>query len=378
MKRTTLTLAFLVTVMATGALSALVLAQGPDRRAPRRKGAEEDRSTTRIIRPEVKAGVVREDETARAHEAAVEAVPVEAQGGAVAKPAAALAGGAEVQAEPAEREVETIIEYYPSGRVKAVWRGYKQDATRCRLPVRLGSFSERSALNTTCGLEIRIGKDDKSAPKQQRQLENVEIKSTWSKQSLSEIVGAVEDENGLRVGVIIADSAAVRHGIYESWHENGQLECRAEYRHGELVGNCSTWFDNGQLRETGDYEQGRRHGVMRTYHTNGQRASESNWAQGVMHGSYTVWYAGGQLNAAGQYLDGLRDGFWVYWNEDGSKTAEGRFERDQEAGDWTYYGSALPVSVQESNEEPCIDPVIEDSIEIKTVQKLVKHVSNED
>ncbi len=97
-----------------------------------------------------------------------------------------------------------------------------------------------------------------------------------------------------------------------------------------------------------------------------------------MHGSYTVWYAGGQLNAAGQYVNGLRDGFWVYWNEDGSKTAEGRFERDQEAGDWTYYGSALPVSVQESNEEPCIDPVIEDSIEIKTVQKLVKHVSNED
>ncbi|KAA0213017.1 toxin-antitoxin system YwqK family antitoxin [bacterium] len=378
MKHTTLTLAFLVTVLATGALSVLVLAQGPERPAPRRKGAHDDRATTRIIRPEVKAGVVREDETAWANEAAIGAKPVEAQGGAVAKPAAALAGGAEVQAEPAEREVETIIEYYPSGRVKAVWRGYKQDAARFGEAATFQSFGARSALSSTCSLEIRIGKDDKSALPQQRQLENVEIKGSWSKQSLSEIVGAVDSDSGLRVGVILLEPAAVRHGLYESWHENGQLECRAEYRDGNLVGSYSAWYDNGQLRETSEYEDGRRHGVMRTFFANGQRALESNWVGGVMHGGYTAWYAGGQLNATGQFLDGLRDGYWAYWNEDGSKAAEGRFERDEEVGEWLRYGSTPQESVQESHEEPCIDPVIEDSIEIKTVQKLVKHVSNED
>ncbi len=122
--------------------------------------------------------------------------------------------------------------------------------------------------------------------------------------------------------------------------------------------------------------------VAGSYAKAGVEPGEGLWEFRATPAELAELQPGAELKAdrfqAGQYVDGLRDGFWVYWNEDGSKTAEGRFERDQEAGDWTYYGSALPVSVQESNEEPCIDPVIEDSIEIKTVQKLVKHVSNED
>ena len=45
----------------------------------------------------------------------------------------------------------------------------------------------------------------------------------------------------------------IAHGLYESWHENGQKEVECTYVNGKRHGLFQIWYDNGKLLEECEY-----------------------------------------------------------------------------------------------------------------------------
>lgn len=68
-----------------------------------------------------------------------------------------------------------------------------------------------------------------------------------------------------------------KHGVWEHYHDNGQLDSRRNYVNGE------------------------KHGVWEDYHYNGQLSYRRNYANGKLHGVCESYYANGQLNYRKEY-----------------------------------------------------------------------------
>jgi len=61
-------------------------------------------------------------------------------------------------------------------------------------------------------------------------------------------------------------SSIIENLIYEEieeYHENGSLKCKYTLRFRERHGLYQTWFRNGQINEECYYKDGKREGVMR-------------------------------------------------------------------------------------------------------------------
>ena len=73
-------------------------------------------------------------------------------------------------------------------------------------------------------------------------------------------------------------------------------------RYAMTSGVAETWHDNGgSLMEEYTYVDGAQHGVYRSWHDNGQLWVEGTFVKGVRHGAYKEWRANGQLYAAGAF-----------------------------------------------------------------------------
>ena len=60
------------------------------------------------------------------------------------------------------------------------------------------------------------------------------------------------------------------HGVWEDYHENGQLAYRGNYVNGEEQGVWESYYSNGQLYYRANYVNGEKHGVWESYYENGQ------------------------------------------------------------------------------------------------------------
>jgi len=73
-----------------------------------------------------------------------------------------------------------------------------------------------------------------------------------------------------------------RHGLYYSWHFNGQLAYEHNHYQDRLHGISRGWYSNGQLGHEHNYIQGRLHGISRRWESYGELFSESNYCYGKL------------------------------------------------------------------------------------------------
>ena len=59
------------------------------------------------------------------------------------------------------------------------------------------------------------------------------------------------------------------HGLWEIYHDNGQLHLKGNYKDGKLHGLVETYHENGQLESKGNYKYGKQDGFMKSYRKNG-------------------------------------------------------------------------------------------------------------
>lgn len=351
MKKTTVVLAFCATLLVSSTAAALVVIEQPARKPAKRKG--ETDVSTRVFTPEVKTGKRVVDAPA------VKVAMPAAENTEVVAPKAQPSVTSELPSKPeveAEREPEVITEYYASGAVRAIYRGY-----------RVKNAEGEIAISKSSTARVVIGKRAVEANDSNVVIESGEIAIDEEKLvRLREYIN-IQDCNTYNIG-LIALEAHTRHGLYESYFENGQLDCRGEFERNVLKGYWSYYHTNGQLREAGEFKDGQRQGHWTSYHENGLRASESHWDKGVEQGIHTDWHASGLIAAQGNMKEGQRDGWWICYSEDGAKLREGNCENGAETGDWREYQPILRKQIcQQEINDNCQDLEVQEQVQIKTI-----------
>lgn len=61
-----------------------------------------------------------------------------------------------------------------------------------------------------------------------------------------------------------------------------------------------------------------RHGLFISYYESGQISSEVIYEHGVEHGLCRDYYENGRLAAEGEYWGGKEEGEWRFWDQDGN------------------------------------------------------------
>lgn len=351
MKNTTLALAFVATLSISSIAAALVVINPQAPRPAKRKG--ETDVSTRVFKPEVKVGARVTDAPVKVAVSASEAqVPAEVS----AKPAAPDPSP-RTPVEAARGEPELITEYYPSGAVRAIYRGYKQPGVTAKAVNFNEALGVREQLADCASVaRTRVGSIERNQTEMIRKPAKLEA-------SVIQNLGQIEADNDVVIclGTLCLEPAVQYHGHYESFYENGQVQSRGEFVRGVAVGYWSYYHDNGQLRETGELNNGARQGIWTSYYPDGLRECESHWAGGVEHGMHTRWYANGMMAAQGNMKEGRPDGWWVYYGEDGAKLREGAYENGGEAGEWQNYQPVVrKQQVQQEIEDNCQELIDED------------------
>ena len=90
-------------------------------------------------------------------------------------------------------------------------------------------------------------------------------------------------------------------GSSVSYHENGQLEMRGNYKDGKDDGLWESYYENGQLEMRGNYKDGEPDGLREFHYDNGQLESRGNVKDG-------------------RFGFGQEDGLWEYFDEEGNLT----------------------------------------------------------
>jgi|TARA_B110000116_G_C16526246_1_gene442243 antitoxin component YwqK of YwqJK toxin-antitoxin module len=122
-------------------------------------------------------------------------------------------------------------------------------------------------------------------------------------------------------------------GLQDKYFVNGQLQEKRNIENGELVlhqtfdkegnplkdlifnngkktGVEFTFHDNGQLESKSNYKDGERDGLWEWFYENGQLQFKENYKDGRQDGPFESYYENGQLDERGNYKDGKEDGLW--------------------------------------------------------------------
>ena len=103
-------------------------------------------------------------------------------------------------------------------------------------------------------------------------------------------------------------------GTTVSYHENGQLEDRSNFKDGKEDGLYECYSKNGQLRFKGNYKDGEPDGLSEGYHENGQLSKKGNFKDGKEDGLWEYYHENGQLEYKGNYKDGELDGVYEFYS----------------------------------------------------------------
>ena len=135
-----------------------------------------------------------------------------------------------------------------------------------------------------------------------------------------------------------------QHGLWECYHENGQLRSKGNYKDGERDGLMEEYAENGQLVEfiVNPYTKSKTlkledlirrkdnlfyvkyarvpfTGVVEDFHDNGELWTKGNFRNGKKHGLWeTTYYENGQLRFKENYKNGKLDGLVEEYDENGN------------------------------------------------------------
>lgn len=102
-----------------------------------------------------------------------------------------------------------------------------------------------------------------------------------------------------------------KDGLWLSYHDNGQLDSKGEYKNGEMNGAWVYYHNNGILIGKGNWHKGKRDGLWERYYNNGRLWYKGQYNKGVQHGHWATYEHDGQLTEKGHYQNGKKEGAWV-------------------------------------------------------------------
>ena len=85
-----------------------------------------------------------------------------------------------------------------------------------------------------------------------------------------------------------------------------------------FTGSSVSYHENGQLNKRENYKNGQQDGPSEWFHENGQLGGKGNYKNGEQDGLHERFYENGQLRDRVNFKDGKEDGPWEYFDEDGN------------------------------------------------------------
>jgi antitoxin component YwqK of YwqJK toxin-antitoxin module len=117
------------------------------------------------------------------------------------------------------------------------------------------------------------------------------------------------------------------HGVWRSWHENGEPSIESHYENGTLTGAFRMWSDAGRLLYAGRHDaRGRMDGPFERWWPDGTPRLRWEMHAGVHDGPIEAWYPSGALRMRGARRDGRHQGVWTWWREAGGVERTCRYE----------------------------------------------------
>ena len=108
------------------------------------------------------------------------------------------------------------------------------------------------------------------------------------------------------------------HGLYEDFHENGQLHIKVNHINGKEEGLYQQFFDNGQLNVECSFLDGKRNGDFRQFNRDGCLEIECSYQDGKKNGPYKQYYKSGQVSLECDFFHGMQISEKSY-DENGNK-----------------------------------------------------------
>jgi antitoxin component YwqK of YwqJK toxin-antitoxin module len=131
--------------------------------------------------------------------------------------------------------------------------------------------------------------------------------------------------------------------FWEHFHENENLQSKGNYEDDRAEGYWEHFHENENLQSKGNYQSHMQDGYWEYYHENGQLQSKGNFDYNTQVGYWEYYYENGQLKSKGNYVeDTIYDesskiGCWEYYHENGQLESKGNYENDIKFGYWEYY-----------------------------------------
>jgi antitoxin component YwqK of YwqJK toxin-antitoxin module len=157
------------------------------------------------------------------------------------------------------------------------------------------------------------------------QEEDIEIIYVWN-EYLSDDEEAIDVGEAVKLKCQYTTRFQLEHGLYLSFHTNGELDSKVEYHNGQRHGRFQSWYINGQLCEEGQYIHDKRFGKWFMWNRNGNIQVEdfivdvithSHHEEYVYDGWRHVWFSNGQKEYEEFYVNGKRNGLSQQWDNQG-------------------------------------------------------------
>ncbi|MEM9895726.1 MAG: energy transducer TonB [Bacteroidota bacterium] len=102
------------------------------------------------------------------------------------------------------------------------------------------------------------------------------------------------------------------NGVYQLYHQNGELKQIGNFSHGTRTGKWRNYYDNGNTQSELEYLDNFFYKVIEYFSPNGDTLTLDG------NGRYEELYPDGTLYLKGSIKDGLKDSFWLIYGEDGT------------------------------------------------------------
>lgn len=127
------------------------------------------------------------------------------------------------------------------------------------------------------------------------------------------------------------------HGVWESYHDDGEVHLRQEFDQGTPIGQQIYYFSKNQPKIITEFKNGKKHGDYIEYHPNGEVSVSGKYHNGREDGEWKEYYENGLIKEVYHFQAGLWHGQYDLFYPNGKIAEKRRYELDNPTGTWEYF-----------------------------------------
>lgn len=135
----------------------------------------------------------------------------------------------------------------------------------------------------------------------------------------------------------MTDDQGRKHGKWEKRYDNGELQYRGEFNHGEPIGTFERFYDDGSLQAVMEYKSPTKNYAILYYPEIEVKMAEGLYTDQERDSIWVFFSEEGVLTSRETYQNGQKEGLTEIYYADGSISERIMFRSDEKDGLWEQY-----------------------------------------